>query len=88
MDIELIKELGKTFGIQETGIIPIFEYLDSLPRGAVIATAELIDCHKIIRCGGREISSTGTGWFVTGDGAYEPSEPELLFGDWTPGRYA
>lgn len=61
---------------------------DDLPRGAIIATAELIYCHKIHRrfsdghpclhittleADMAEISITGN---------------ELLFGDWTPGRYA
>jgi hypothetical protein len=60
-----------------------------IPLGAVIATAELVGCHKIVLHGGRGLSSTSLGWLETDDGRiYEPTEQELLFGNWTPGRYA
>lgn len=69
-----------------------------LPRGAVIATAELVDCWHIVHCPGADADraslieigaeldvpkhSPRFGDFI------EPNEQELLFGDWTPGRYA
>lgn len=61
---------------------------DELPRGAIIATGELVACHRIVCHGGRGISSQGPGWLETESGIYEPTDQELLFGDWTPGRYA
>jgi len=61
---------------------------DGFPLGAIIATAELVGCHRIVRYGGRGLSSTSPGWLETDDGIYEPTDQELFFGDWTPGRYA
>lgn len=68
--------------------IPSFTYIHELSRGAIIATAELIDCHQIVLHGGRGLPSTSPGWLETDRGIYEPTDQELLFGDWTPGRYA
>ena len=62
-----------------------------IPLGVIIATAELVACHEIVRdgfgkihAGKQENSLLGVvvacGKIVSGD--------ELLFGDWTPGRYA
>jgi len=54
-----------------------------IPRGAVIATAELVGCHKMYETPTGVLIQPGEpkrGRFITGD--------ELLFGDWTPGRYA
>lgn len=59
-----------------------------LPHGCIIATAELVGCHEIVCYGGRGMSSKSTGWLDTVDGIYMPTEQELAFGDWTPGRYA
>ncbi len=59
-----------------------------IPLGAVIATAELVNCHEIVRHGGRGMSSEGPGWLETEEGIYIPTDQEELFGDWTPGRYA
>lgn len=59
-----------------------------LPCGVIIATAELVGCHEIVRHGGRGMPADGPGWLETDHGIYEPSDQELLFGDWTPGRYA
>lgn len=70
----------------------------SLPLGAVIATAELVGCHKMVLHGGRGISSKDAPWLekddsdnprnLSGVRFYYPTDKELLFGDWTPGRYA
>ncbi|QAT49302.1 ASCH domain-containing protein [Caproiciproducens sp. NJN-50] len=62
--------------------------MDALPLGAVIATGELVACHRIVCHGGRGISEDDPGWLETDRGIYEPIDQELLFGDWTPGRYA
>jgi hypothetical protein len=50
-------------------------------QGYIIATAELVNCHRITnRLSFRENEKTIS--------IQEMSEQELLFGDWTPGRYA
>lgn len=54
-----------------------------IPLGCVIATAELVGCYRMVRYGGREMSS-----IETENGIYIPTEQEKMFGDWTPGRYA
>lgn len=66
----------------------ILRFLDSLPTGAVIATAELVDVWHIVRNPGQ------------GGGAHKieaenqrgdciiPPCMELALGNWTPGRYA
>lgn len=74
--------------LKETGILPLFTNFRDLPLGAVIATGELIGCHEIVLHGGRGIHSGDPGWLETDHGIYEPTDQELLFGDWTPGRYA
>ena len=61
---------------------------DAFPKGCVIATAELINCHKIVLHGGRGMASTDPGWLETENGIYCPDETELLFGNWSKGRYA
>ena len=63
-------------------------YRDQFPLGAVIATAELVGCWKIREEWSREIyldKGTETHGIMS---MFHPSEQELLFGDWTPGRYA
>lgn len=62
--------------------------VDNLPLGCIIATAELVGCHEMVRHGGRGISSTSPGWLETDNGIYMPTDQEAIFGDWTPGRYA
>jgi len=60
-----------------------------LPRGAVIAMAELVGCHLIgVDAMGTYIApkSEATGIYVKS--VYIKNENELLFGDWMPGRYA
>ena len=73
----------------------LYKYLDiqsgalaGLKTGAIIATAELVGCHKIVLHGGRGMPSDAPGWLETDHGIYEPDDQELLFGDWIPGRYA
>jgi len=74
--------------LRTLGLLPRNGDFRYLPCGAVIATAELVGCHKMVLHGGRGLSSASTGWLETDHGIYEPDEQELLFGDWTPGRYA
>jgi len=78
---EIFDALYKYFGIHSGA-------LSRLKTGAIIATAELVGCHKIVLYGGRGLSADGPGWLETDHGIYEPDDQELLFGDWTPGRYA
>ncbi|MNY64761.1 hypothetical protein D3C86_2019200 [compost metagenome] len=47
--------------------------VDNLPRGAIIATSRLAGCYKVTQAAADE------GW---------PGGNELVFGDYTPGRYA
>lgn len=51
--------------------------LEELPLGAVVATAELVGCHKITEEPHRGVPTSP-----------KYLEKEIMFGDWTPGRYA
>lgn len=79
----------KDFGLNE----------DELPLGYIIATAELVDCLRIVNNPGTNIDIAKHipigAESLTNDkhhpdfGKYiVPTEQEKLFGDWTPGRYA
>ncbi|MFV0353479.1 MAG: hypothetical protein ACK5JF_14430 [Oscillospiraceae bacterium] len=60
-----------------------FVDIDSLCYGAIIATGELMGCYKI--------GDSSKGSYLL-DYPFAPvsfaDEKELMFGDWTPGRYA
>jgi hypothetical protein len=57
---------------------------DDLPRGCIIATAELVGCWKMHRN-----SIDGSRFIIDEAGrAITIYPPELEFGDWTTGRYA
>jgi len=56
---------------------------DLLPYGAVIATAELVGCWRITASDGKRACM-----LHLPNGNPCVSGNELLFGDWTPGRYA
>lgn len=61
-----------------------------MPWGRIIATAELVNVWRIIRNPGQDFAE-GAHKIGAEDqqGNYIiPSEMELAFGDWTPGRYA
>lgn len=65
----------------------IVDNWDEFPKGEIIATAELVGIYKIVsrtQVDGNPIEAAieknGERISITGD--------ELLFGDWTPGRYA
>lgn len=69
-----------------------------LPRGEIIATAELVNCWHIVHHPGADVDvakhiEIGAELDVPRKhpdfGRYiVPSKTERLFGDWTPGRYA
>lgn len=84
---DLLKELGSAFE-DYAPIEDVEEFLAELPLGCVIATAELVGCHEIVLHGGRGLSSASPGWLETENGIYEPTDRELMFGNWTPRRYA
>lgn len=67
------------------GLPDIYSF-EKLPYGAVIATAELVGCHRILNNGsGKKLSA----YLQRANYAREYIQGnELLFGDWTPGRYA
>lgn len=61
-----------------------------LPRGAIIATADLVECWKIdaighVVDGSKSAHITGGPFHGKGNII---SGKEILFGNWTPGRYA
>jgi hypothetical protein len=87
-DIPLDVTIKMRKALKEKGILTPSTDFRELPRGAVIATAELVGCHEIVRHGGRGMPSDAPGWLETDRGIYEPTDQELLFGNWTPGRYA
>jgi len=58
----------------------------SLPRGAIIATAELVGCWKI--WAGWRVGLPGVPCIDQPNQWRAIIEPEYTFGDWTPGRYA
>ena len=64
------------------------DFEEDPPYGSIIATGELIGCHKIVLNGGRGLSSSSLGRIENEKLFYEPDEQEVLFGDWSIGRYA
>lgn len=69
---------------------------EDLPTGAVIATANLIGCHEISRIDEFDADweipcipqKTGC-WDCNRPGTWiDATKQEVMFGDWTPGRYA
>lgn len=66
--------------LASANLVPFLYDMDALlalPRGAVVAIGELIDC---VRVGHDTIIRHGV--------CLPPAEPERSFGDYTPGRYA
>lgn len=59
-------------------------HFEELPLGAVIATAELVGC-RLIR---KNPYDGATHIFDDTDAVICIDGNEILFGDWTPGRYA
>jgi hypothetical protein len=80
------------------GLPDIYSF-DTLPLGCVIATAELVNCWYIVAHPGTNVDIAkhipiGAESMTTDKHApdfsdyFIPTEIEMLFGDWTPGRYA
>jgi len=63
-------------------LVSKFVDVDNLCYGAVIATAELVGCHKIME------SALLESYIIINGKRYFPHDDEWIFGDWTPGRYA
>ncbi len=71
---------------------------DNIPRGCIIATAELVNCWHIVYHPGTDVDvakhiNIGAELDVPKHHPdfhkyIVPTEEEMLFGDWTPGRYA
>lgn len=83
--------------LMKLGITP--ENIESLPHGAIIATAELVNVWKIVFHPGTDINkakhiligaeSLTTDKHAPDFGAYfVPTEQEMAFGNWAPGNYA
>ncbi len=74
--------------LKEVGVLSQSTDFRVLPLGCVIATAELVGCWKIDSI--QELSSAPweTGYWDDQWRWYDVSEREIMFGDWTPGRYA
>lgn len=79
--------------------MPGFTFMHELPRGAIIATAELVNCWYIVHNPGTDIdvarhipigaeSMTQDKHAPDFADYFIPSEREMIFGNWTPGRYA
>ncbi len=79
--------------------LPDIYSFDSLPTGCIIATAELVNCWRIVYHPGTNVDIArhipiGAESMTTDKHApdfadyFVPTELEMLFGDWTPGRYA
>ena len=79
------------------GITP--KKLLELPRGAIIATAELVNVWRIVEHPGTNVDAAknipiGAESLTTDKHApdfgdyFVPTEQEMAFGDWRPGRYA
>jgi len=89
-DIDIIFAMGRAFGVPEKHIGVIMEYLDALPRGAIVATSEIVDCSKM--WGGAKVGLTGAVCIDRTNQYWSPNwqtlTDEFLFGDWRPGRFA
>lgn len=67
------------------------ETFEELPRGAVIATADLVNVWRIVYRPGPEINGVRQmllGESLSADKHFVPSEKEMALGYWIPGNYA
>lgn len=81
-----IKAMMRALGFSEHS--QLVDTLENLDRGCIIATAALVGCHRIDGCrdNGELVLNTST-W--NGQSVQRRIKGnELLWGDWTPGRYA
>jgi len=84
----IVKAIGEKFGIAEAPAVTVIALLNSLlPTGAILGTTYHVGCRPI-----DAIQEMRDAPFETGcwDGLnwIDPPEEEILFGDWTPGRFA
>ncbi len=90
VNIDVIYAMGRAFGIEQKHVGKIIEYLDALPRGAVVATTELVRCDAM--WDGSKTGLPGTVCINRDNNYWSPNwiaiTNEYLFGDWRPGRYA
>ena len=63
-------------------------YHDQFPKGAMVATAELVECYQVDRIFERSVDERIYAIFRGHQQLTRISSHERLFGDWTPGRYA
>jgi len=68
--------------------LPGFTYMHSLPRGAIIATAELTGCYLMDHIQEMRGAPWEIGYWKDHLTFCDISNQEILFGDWTAGRYA
>lgn len=68
----------------------IQDILNELPTGSVVATANLVGCHKIAAIHGERSRCFDNDPFIgLGDGkTYTPDDIEYALGDWSNGRFA
>ncbi|MFT9078078.1 hypothetical protein [Ethanoligenens sp.] len=59
-----------------------------IPRGAIVAVGELIACRPIVAVGWTGTLEHRIAWVDEHLCPHYPTAQEILFGDWTPGRYA
>lgn len=64
--------------------------LNALPTGCVVATANLVGCHKIAAIHGKRARCFDNDPFIgLGDGrTYTPDDAEYALGNWENGRFA
>ena len=90
-DVETIIRAGLALGLRaavaDEGAHAIVQEMDEkLPRGAVIATTELVECWKVEHIVGcRAIMQADSNKMA---GHIFSSDNEVLFGNWAPGRFA
>jgi hypothetical protein len=86
VNVAVIFAMGEAFGVAEKNVRVILDFLETLPRSAVIATAELVECWHIANDAGGAFINRGEPF---GDIQIEEiTGGELLFGDYSDGRYA
>lgn len=93
----LLCKLATMDQLEKCGITP--ETLDELPRGAVIATADLVNVWRIVYHPGTDVDKAkhiplGAESLSTDKNApdfadyFVPTEKEIALGHWVPGNYA
>lgn len=75
-------------GVTDPCACEITDNWDELPRGAIIATGDLIGCWEIDSIQEMDGAPWEIGYWDDHWMWHDVGEQELLFGDWTPGRYA